>query len=70
MTEHNKTIDLIRENAISLFTFLRELTQLRTKNIRTLENYAEVLWLCDIPREQGCFTQAWGWQTKGRKKFG
>jgi len=67
MTEQNKTRDFIRENAINLFTFLRELTQLRTKNIRTLENYAEVLWLCDIPREQGCFTQAWGITNQGQE---
>jgi superfamily I DNA and/or RNA helicase len=46
------------DRAIRLFRFLKELTELRIKTIRTLENY-EVLWLNDIPREEGCFCTAW-----------
>ena len=44
-----------RERAIRLFTFLREVTELRTKTIRTLDQYDQVLWFHDIPREPGCF---------------
>lgn len=49
----------IREQAIRLFTFLRELTELRTRTVRTLEQYEKVLWLNDIPRESGCHCIAW-----------
>lgn len=52
--------DFIRDKAIGLFTYLRELTQLRSKVIRSLDQYEDVLWLSDIPREQECFTRGWG----------
>lgn len=51
--------DLTRDRAIRLFTFLRELTELRTKAIRTLDQYEKVLWLSDIPHEEGCFCASW-----------
>jgi very-short-patch-repair endonuclease len=50
----------IRDKAIRLFTYLLELTQLRSKVIRAIENYDSVMWLSDIPHEQECFTLAWG----------
>lgn len=56
---HTQQGDHRRDRAIRLFTYLRELAQLRSKVIRTLDDY-EVLWFSDIPREQECFTQAWG----------
>ncbi len=56
---HAQQVDHLRDRAIRLFTYLRELAQLRSKVIRTLDDY-EVLWFSDIPREQECFTQAWG----------
>ena len=49
----------IRDRAIRLFTFLREITQLRTKSIKTLDQYEKVLWFKDIPREPGCHCIAW-----------
>ena len=50
-----------RDRAIRLFTFLRELTELRTKTIRTVDQYDKVLWFNKIPREQGwCYSAAWG----------
>ena len=64
-----KTVDLIRDRAIRLFTYLRELTKLRSKVIRTLDNYDSVLWFSDIPREQGCFTQAWGAEQDGSEEI-
>lgn len=48
------------EKAIRLFSFLRELTKLRTKTIRTINQYEKVLWFNDIPREPGCHCIAWG----------
>lgn len=50
---------IIRKGAISLFNFLRELTELRTKTIRTIENYERVIWFSKIPREPGCQCIAW-----------
>lgn len=52
--------DLIRERAIRLFTFLKELSELRTKTIRTVDAYENVLWLTNIPREHGCYCAMWG----------
>lgn len=50
---------VIRDHAIRLFIFLKELSELRTKTIRTLDTYEKVLWLADIPRERGCYCAAW-----------
>ncbi|MEW5922238.1 MAG: AAA domain-containing protein [Bacillota bacterium] len=47
------------DQAIRLFRFLKELTELRTKTIRTLDNYEIVIWLDKIPRQEGCFCAAW-----------
>lgn len=51
--------DPVRDRSIRLFTFLRELTELRTKAIRTLDQYEKVLWLHQIPQDSGCFCAAW-----------
>lgn len=51
--------DPVRDRSIRLFTFLRELTELRTKAIRTLDQYEKVLWLNQIPQDSGCFCAAW-----------
>ena len=49
----------IRDRAIRLFTFLRELSELRTKMIRTSGEYETVLWFNKIPREKDCYCIAW-----------
>lgn len=38
--------------AEGLFTFLKELAELRTKTVRSLDEYKDVLWLSDVPRNQ------------------
>ena len=50
---------LVRDRAIRLFTYLRELTELNTKTIRTSDQYEKVLWFSEIPREMGCRCIAW-----------
>lgn len=60
LAPHPKNDEHIRDRAIRLFTFLRELTELRTTTVRSLEQYEKVLWFSDIPREQGCHCIAWG----------
>ena len=48
-----------RESAVALYTFLREFAQLRTRTIRDVDAYEQVIWAFDIPREQGCDCIAW-----------
>jgi hypothetical protein len=52
-------IDKSRDRAIRLFTYLKELSQLRTKTFRLVDSYEQVVWLADIPQEPGCFSVAW-----------
>jgi hypothetical protein len=49
----------IRDRALRLFTFLKEVTELRSKTVRVLDQYERVLWLQEIPRENGCQCVAW-----------
>ena len=51
--------DEIRDRAIRLFTFLRELTELRTTTVRNCDQYEKVIWFDDIPQEVGCDCIAW-----------
>jgi len=57
------TSDQNRAKAIRLIDYLTKLASLRTKIVRDLmasNEYAQVLWLDQIPREKGCFTRSWG----------
>jgi len=49
-----------REKAVRLIDYLLRLASLRTKLVRDITEYARILWLSDIPHQNGCFTQAWG----------
>ena len=49
-----------QEKIIRLVDYLTRLASLRTKTIRNITDYEHTLWISDIPREKGCFTQAWG----------
>ena len=53
--------DVERRKAIQLFSYLKELALLRTRKIISIDQdqYEEVLWLNDIPKEPGCFAAAW-----------
>jgi len=48
-----------KDKAIRLFSFLRDLTKLRTKEIRSSDDYEMVIWLQDIPKEKECDSIAW-----------
>lgn len=50
---------LIRDRSIRLFTFLKELTELRSKTTRSCDRYEKVLWFHEIPRNHGCHCIAW-----------
>ncbi len=57
---NNPTGSSERDKAIRLVDYLARIAQLQTKVIRSIDEYQEVLWLNDVPRQKGCFTQAWG----------
>lgn len=44
------------DKARRLYTFLKDLTLLRTKTIRTLEKYKNVLWFDNFPKVAGCYS--------------
>lgn len=52
--------DELRGRAISVFRYLAELARLRSKNIRDIRSYQQVYWFSDLPREDACYTIAWG----------
>ena len=39
-----------KEKSVQLFTYLKELSALRTKQVKNINNYEEVLWFSDIPK--------------------
>ena len=47
---------VIRDRAIRLFTFLKELSLLKTKITRDLKAYDEVVWFKDVPEYKGIFS--------------
>lgn len=58
--EENESKSAEKSKAIRLIDYLTRLASLRAAVIRDIEEYHTVLWLKDIPRQKGCFTQAWG----------
>jgi hypothetical protein len=62
--ENNKSkglLDKIKDKAGRLLTYLTELERIKTKVVRSVDDYQNILWLSDIPRDSDyCFTQAWG----------
>jgi very-short-patch-repair endonuclease len=59
MTTSLPELDSSHQRAISLFTYLKELSALRTRMVRTVDSYESVVWLADIPRERECFSASW-----------
>ncbi|OIP60638.1 MAG: hypothetical protein AUK29_11230 [Nitrospirae bacterium CG2_30_53_67] len=45
---------------IRLLDYLTRLASLRAKIVRDVVEYFQILWIHEIPREKGCFAQAWG----------
>lgn len=52
-------MDSVRQNAKALFLFLKEFTQLRMRAVRDVDQYDHVLWIKDIPKQEGCLCAAW-----------
>jgi hypothetical protein len=54
-----QTQDPDLQKVIRLVNYLTAIARLRTKLIRDLNEYQNVVWLSRVPRERGCFTRAW-----------
>lgn len=50
---------LVRNRALRLFTYLKELTELRGEVKRNCDDYDQVIWWAEIPREKECYCAAW-----------
>lgn len=49
-----------RQKTIRLIEFLLELTRLRSKVVREVDDYEQVVWIADVPHEKDCYARAWG----------
>lgn len=49
-----------KDKVIRLVEYLTQIASLRSRTTRDVNEYQNVLWLKDIPKLKGCFTQAWG----------
>jgi hypothetical protein len=47
------------QKLIRLVNYLTAVARLRTKLMRDLTEYQNVVWLSRVPHERGCFTRAW-----------
>ncbi len=58
---HVESVDLYvsSERAVRLFQYLKELSVLRTRTIRSIDSYESVVWFSDVPREPECFAASW-----------
>ncbi len=54
-TDHDPSLG----RAIGLFRYLKELSVLRSRTVRSIDGYDSVVWLSDIPREPGCYSASW-----------
>jgi len=61
-------MDSATEKVIHLFTYLKELSKLRTTHIKDVAQYDEVLWFSDIPEESGCQCISWGLWNQGEEE--
>jgi very-short-patch-repair endonuclease len=48
--------NVLQDRAVRLFKFLRELAQLKTRIVRDLSEYEQVVWFCEIPEHKACFS--------------
>jgi len=66
---HRGKPDELRDKAVRLFTYLKEVCQLRFVVVRDCRNYDQLLWFHDIPREPECFCIAWNGPTETNESW-
>lgn len=49
-----------RNRILDLIDYLIKIAEHRTPIIRNIDRYDNLLWLSDIPKLRGCYTQVWG----------
>lgn len=59
----------LRDKAVRLFTYLKEVCQLRFVVVRDCRNYDQLLWFQDVPREPECFCIAWNGPTEANESW-
>ena len=59
-----------RDRAVALYTFLKEFAQLRTRTVRDVDAYEQVIWVSDIPQQPGCDCIAWHRDMRNAKPIG
>lgn len=57
--EYVASEELVCDRSIRLFTFLKELSELRSRTVRNYDQYEHVLWFHEIPRHHSCHCIAW-----------
>ena len=51
----------LKDKAIRLINYLAEIEHMKSKVVRNIDDYQNVLWLSHIPKDlEYCFTRAWG----------
>jgi len=56
----NGVADPERGRVLNLIDYLIKIAEHRTPIVRNVETYDHLLWLSDIPKLRGCYTQVWG----------
>ncbi len=49
----------VKDRAIGLFQFLKEIVQIRSVVTRDLSEFIDVLWLHELPQQDGCYCAGW-----------
>lgn len=60
MNDPDNSKEKDKEKVVRMVDYLLKLANLRTRLVHDIGDYEKVLWISSIPRERGCFTQAWG----------
>ena len=55
-TSESSDRNILRDRAVRLFKFLRELALLKSKTVRDLSEYEQVVWFHDIPDYKSCLS--------------
>ncbi len=58
-SETSPADSIVRDKAVRLFTYLKELTELRSDVKRSCDDYDQVVWWTEIPQEKECYCAAW-----------
>lgn len=59
MQAESSSTALLRDKAKQLFTYLKELSALRTSQVRDVNSYEKVFFWSNVPTEKGCHCIAW-----------